>query len=58
MTEIKAYTLCEGCNKEIEVPLQETPSGLYTVFTPCPYCKTGNPIWLKIVAKKETEPSK
>jgi len=53
MTNIKVYTLCDGEGKQIEVPLQETATGFFTVFSTCPHCKTGNPRWLRIVVDEE-----
>ncbi len=54
---LSVYRLCDNCNKEFAaragIELAEKPTGLSHNITmeECPYCKTQNHLWVRLVRK-------
>lgn len=55
MKDLKVYAICDGCNKEIEVPIGENG---YAIASNCPLCGHLNRLWMRIVVTENTKEAK
>jgi len=49
----QVFTLCDNCNKEFELSLNEDNAGTFTIMQACPYCHETNHRWIRIKERKE-----
>jgi len=49
------YTLCDKCNKEFTIKLEDIGDSYYSIWAKCSHCKHKNSRWLRIPKKEEKE---